>query len=158
MSNRNKYCPKMQTMYFKHNLVRIVKLILFSIKKKIIVSLKGTVQLLVKTHIYLHFNISPFMNFFTLYKFQSTGHSWHWIQTLLIRQTCSLYPFLTASLCAHHSKSLGGRCSINSHFLFLLSLLVEALPPFRSAIITTRHCTWKSSLSQAINVSLSQRG
>lgn len=148
MSNRNKYCPKTQTMYFKHNLIRRVKLILFSIKKKkhFIVSLKGTAQPLIKTHIYLHFNIAPFMNFFTLYKFQSTGHSWHWIQTLHFRQTCSLYPFLTASLCAHQSKSLGRRCSITSHFLFLLSLLLETLRPFRSAIITTRQYSLKSSI------------
>ena len=93
-----------------------------------------------------YFNIAPFMNFFTLYKFQSTGHSWHWIQTLHIRQTCSLYPFLTASLCTHHSKSLGRRCSITSHFLFLLSLLLETLRPFRSAIITTRQYSLKSSI------------
>lgn len=42
----------MQTMYFKHNLIRRVKLILFSIKKKhFIVSLKDTAQPLIKTHI-----------------------------------------------------------------------------------------------------------
>lgn len=52
MSNRNKYCPKTQTMYFKHNLIRRVKFILFSIKKKhFIVSLKDTAQPLIKTHI-----------------------------------------------------------------------------------------------------------
>lgn len=70
MSNRNKDCSKVQTMYFKHNLIRRVKLILvFSVKKKkidFIVSLNDTAQPLVKAHIYLHFNIASCMDFFNL--------------------------------------------------------------------------------------------
>lgn len=69
MSNRNKDCSKMQSMYFKHNLIRRVKFILvFSVKKKIdfIVSLNDTAKPLVKAHIYLHFNIASCMDFFNL--------------------------------------------------------------------------------------------